>query len=1755
MLRTFSFNNAWVQCDPGEDTGPVNPKHGRVRERRHNFFFAPKGTEGVAAGGLSPLMTPPPRPLQLLQAPLAGDLVRLGLVVGKPSTETCTGSAQRPLTRSTTQRDSNGVELVKALQKIWYRKCKKVNVMGVPGSTERRLTASNAGLLGSYEWKDVQPRLGKTSSPMFVLGTQVLGRVDRKTQRFGRGGMMYTLVYTTEQLIQLYKHFPPAQRLFNEVILPETPHKCIMDIERDLGESKTGLTPAQAEQEMAFMFEVLESEFLPLVIKFFNQCLGVAVTREHCYLTNSSRAKVKFSVHLVVHTPGVHVFRNRSEEAVAMMALAKHASDLAHTSVSFRRWYFHEDIQGKKSTTVDWCVYNTGTRNMRMLGCRKGWDTLVNQHWKHGRVFMPVQEGVPWHYYLSTAYSYTNRTPIRLNEQVVRDAYTFRIQLKRQPAPESWTIQLPNVMNIIRKQALLSAAQIKEIHDGLGIGWTPAVVTGGGGAGGGGVGVASHGRTSTEVDSYTRAIVPMGTEELPPEGSILYPVMQAQQQMKSAYIECLVGILQFVAVTLHPGNPISPSINDGEEDTSWMVRARMNAWIDGMNSNGRRCHFGCTQGSHQVVLSVAVDLSIGYFCFACRQRKILVDSPFNSQGVLPGLDERIIPEPFLSHVVDYTTEPPGPGEDAIHMRHIRPHSDTGKYLSSKMTVVLQGNMGTGKTQTTEAMVARLLEEKPEATILAISFRKMLASMFADRFGLVNYTSAAPGQLYEEPRVAIQLESLSKLSTRINTEDDEWVAQMWQDWDLIILDEIESVLAHFNSSTMKDRLTDTWKLFARLVTHAKVLVVCDADIEIRTFQFLGMMRNESDTDEVHIPGLQFHLNRYIPENLMTTFFDYGSIQDWIDKLIEALVDERKNIFLFSNNKMFMKQLECVVRDTVEDRRSRRICELGGESAAFSDEQVLEYTAILDGGILRIDAEMSESKKRQLSRCNEEWVKMRMVMISPTVGAGIDFTETHFHKAFGFGTSVSCSARSWNQMRGRCRFTIDRECHLFIDEAQQASDLSSLDEGPPGAPTNFDQAVDELKRNRTIYQGDMSEIQPGQTVGARGLMMITSVELPKQLQYILAMNNVENNRSRLCFRHEFITLLQQGNPHVNYLFKTQTRVKEDRELRVRLLENVPTVRGVQRNNMARQKDLSYDDFRKSVRMDGRGWVEGDEDTLDVPVVGGGDDKYSVHHKNDVKHFYGIKDGLKEEVWRAILRCGGETVQMDRVRNLALILCLDSYELYTRAVSTGDLGSMTFKVFKREDSQQADLVSVKQRTIQEVYPGDHVVRLWTAKLMYLSGFMTNPTSNDPSLNPANLIPGTKARVAHKYHGESRLQEDGAQQWLTEHARFIMQKSGIRENKNNYPGPGSEWEWKHVTFFTTAFLEKWFGICTKKGARKPAKRKRGEEETESSLLSTLGDAMTDEEIEFQYGTVSSSSTGSVLESGSAVSSAVDSIPGSVAGSVTTTAYSVGSRSSAVRSQSGFCCNGHYDQLGHRQKCRLMKIDMDILHTQLALAYCYLNKPLSRFTIETPERAAARSNITRTMRIFGMDNILDRIVDHPAITQGGAGPEAASAPEQDGGVEARDEESSGGEPESVAFMAYSGIPEEDEDPIFPSDSASQVGPEEEETVSIASGGGDLPPERQRPRVEHTEEGVPKKMAGLKTIQETHDMRQLTTAIGMCKVGASDEIAARVERTHTIRRYCGPNPFELDPVELVRVSMEPQVINRLKAMIQALVNP
>ena len=161
--------------------------------------------------------------------------------------------------------------------------------------------------------------------------------------------------------------------------------------------------------------------------------------------------------------------------------------------------------------------------------------------------------------------------------------------------------------------------------------------------------------------------------------------------------------------------------------------------------------------------------------------------------------------------------------------------------------------------------------------------------------------------YDADRLIIQIESLTKLSN--NDFIDEYTERI-QQYDLIIIDEIESVLNQFNSPTFKNQSKQVYEYFTELLRFSKKCIFLDGDLSDRGYSFINSISSEqinviNDIKmEQKTYNIVFNRNEYI-HNIITDLINNKNIaiisqsRSECDNFYNLLTDK------FNNNNKVIK----------------------------------------------------------------------------------------------------------------------------------------------------------------------------------------------------------------------------------------------------------------------------------------------------------------------------------------------------------------------------------------------------------------------------------------------------------------------------------------------------------------------------------------------------------------------------------------------------------------------------------------------------------------------------------------------------------------------------------------------------------------------------------------------------------------------------------------------------------------------------------
>lgn len=212
-------------------------------------------------------------------------------------------------------------------------------------------------------------------------------------------------------------------------------------------------------------------------------------------------------------------------------------------------------------------------------------------------------------------------------------------------------------------------------------------------------------------------------------------------------------------------------------------------------------------------------------------------------------------------------------------------------IDSKLVMIKSG-MGTGKTQSISKILSDEYIKNPNTSILGISTRRTSAGFLANHFGCFCYFNEDVNKrnLYQYTKLIISMESLHKIHAPDRPD-------VFFKYDIIILDEIESILSVILSETIRDKRKN-FKVLKKLLGTTKKIFAMDALLNKKT---LNYFKNISLLAPSKFTFLHNQMNQD-----PSTYLIYQQSQFllWKWKMKNLLLLENKKIVVISDSKKIL-----------------------------------------------------------------------------------------------------------------------------------------------------------------------------------------------------------------------------------------------------------------------------------------------------------------------------------------------------------------------------------------------------------------------------------------------------------------------------------------------------------------------------------------------------------------------------------------------------------------------------------------------------------------------------------------------------------------------------------------------------------------------------------------------------------------------------------------------------------------------------------
>jgi hypothetical protein len=322
-------------------------------------------------------------------------------------------------------------------------------------------------------------------------------------------------------------------------------------------------------------------------------------------------------------------------------------------------------------------------------------------------------------------------------------------------------------------------------------------------------------------------------------------------------------------------------------------------------------------------------------------------------------------------------------------------------------------------------------------------------------------------------------------------------------DILILDEYESIINHFESDTFENKNFPKFNELKKAIKTCKKIVLTDADISQARVMLMERITNTK------IQTIQANTNNFIDYN-----FNVWLDCDQMLKNVKKDISEYKICVASSTRTL----LEYLYKEYITKYANKRILKIDGNG--------------IEVNFLDLELKKTEILKNLELFLHEN--KVDILLYSPTIKTGVSINDEYFDKCYAVGSHNSLCVREFIQMLFRARQLKQKEINISFKSSfkkpQSYISNDRIGEVLLGEPAVTYYMLEQLSNNNTEKQ----------------LTDYTNIFNIDDYYYRLkTINAYENYNSKKAYTQEFIIrMLYNHNIKLNYIcFQDQEQEQEE------------------------------------------------------------------------------------------------------------------------------------------------------------------------------------------------------------------------------------------------------------------------------------------------------------------------------------------------------------------------------------------------------------------------------------------------------------------------------------------------------------------------------------------------------------------------------------------------------------------------------------
>jgi hypothetical protein len=212
------------------------------------------------------------------------------------------------------------------------------------------------------------------------------------------------------------------------------------------------------------------------------------------------------------------------------------------------------------------------------------------------------------------------------------------------------------------------------------------------------------------------------------------------------------------------------------------------------------------------------------------------------------------------------------------------------------------------------------------------------------------------------------------------------------YDIIVLDEIESILNSFKDYKIHINYLINFQTLERLINNSKVNLLLDGDINNTSLELFNKINKKSI---LYINNNNFNKRNVIIYNQLS----------FLTKEIMKNIEENKKVVIFHYSKEYLKELEQTIKYSFENKLI-----------------ITHYSNAEDNKLL------TKKQNNKFVSINDIWNKSDVLIYNSSITVGIDFNIEYFDKIFIIYDTINI-VRDVIQSINRIRKYKENEIHLY------------------------------------------------------------------------------------------------------------------------------------------------------------------------------------------------------------------------------------------------------------------------------------------------------------------------------------------------------------------------------------------------------------------------------------------------------------------------------------------------------------------------------------------------------------------------------------------------------------------------------------------------------------------------------------------------------------------------------------------------------